>query len=222
MLLNKRFAAAVVASLVLVISAGSPAVAAPSEQDVRFLRQAHQSNAAEIAAGRLAQQKGNSDEIRRLGSRLVADHTRLDDAGTRVAATLKVELPEVSPQQRATARRLADASGADFDALFLSTQLEAHVLAMRLGETELAEGSDATVKKLAADAAPVIAAHHDAIERAGRALGIPTSVDTGTGGTAAPRADRTPGLLLVGLGGLLTLLGAGYLIRTRGRATGTR
>ncbi|HEX8629573.1 MAG TPA: DUF4142 domain-containing protein, partial [Catenuloplanes sp.] len=211
MLLNRRFAAVIVAALILVIGSGSAASAAPSARDTTFVQEAHRSNLAGIAAGRLAQQKGRSDEVKALGARIIADHTRLDDALGQVAANLGIELPEVDAERRATARRLEAATGAEFDALFVATQLEAHRVMVRLGETQLAEGSDAAVRKLAADAAPVLAAHQDAIRRAGRALGVPTSVDGGTGGTAAPRSDRTTGLLMIAVGGLVALLGAGYL-----------
>lgn len=223
--LNKRYAAALVAALTAVLAGTGPAsAAAPNAQDTTFLRASHQSNLAEIATGQLAQRKGDSDAVKQLGARLVADHTRLDRAGGQVAARLNVDLPDaVNAEQRAVARRLQAASGAQFDALFLAAQMESHLKAMRLGEAELARGSDATVKKLASDAAPVIAAHHELVEEAGRALGIPTSVNSGSGGTAtAPRSYPAGALGLLGLGVLLVLLGAGYLVRARTRTVSLR
>jgi putative membrane protein len=80
--------AAVVFGAVFV--AATPAQAAPSAQDTRFLRAAHQSNLAEIATGQLAQQKATNPTVRDLGARFVTDHTPLDQALQQTAAALGV------------------------------------------------------------------------------------------------------------------------------------
>jgi putative membrane protein len=197
----------------LLVVPATPATAAPSEQDTRFLRAAHQSNLAEIDGGRLAQQKGQSQQVKDLGARFVADHTQLDTALRQVAQTLGVSLPEApNPAQQALAARYQAASGEQFDALFIATQMDAHMAAMRLGQTELAQGSDPQAKRVAQDSAPVIRSHHDALNAAARALGVPTRVDTGTGGEAAPRRSTTLALLLLGVGALLV---AGAVVALR-------
>jgi putative membrane protein len=208
---------ATVVVAILVASAGPAVAAAPSEQDTTFLRAAHQSNLAEIQTGRQAQQKATSQLVKDAGARFVADHTRLDEALQRVATALNVELPEApNEEQRAAAARLTSASSEEYDALWLSIQMTQHMKAMANGQKEIADGSDPTVKKAAQDAAPVIASHHDLLEAAGRELGVPDSVDTGTGGLFDTSRSRTPALLLAGLGVLL-LVGAGSVVRTRVR-----
>jgi putative membrane protein len=204
----------------LFLAPGTAAVAAPSEQDIRYLRAAHQSNLAEIAGGEIAQEKGRSRQVKDLGARFVADHTRLDDALTEVAQDLGVSLPELpNAEQRALAERYRAASRDDFDALFVATQMDSHMKAMRLGRTEIAQGSDDRAQRLARDAAPVIAAHHDALRDAARALGVPTSIGTGTGGQAAERGigAAAGGLIAAGL---LLVTAAAFLLRRRAAAAG--
>ncbi|GAA0801655.1 hypothetical protein Sya03_06770 [Spirilliplanes yamanashiensis] len=193
----------------------TPAAAAPSEQDATYLRAAHQSNLAEIATGELAQQKAESRQVKDLGARWVADHTRLDTALRDTAEALGVELPgEPNAEQQALARRYEAASGAEFDALWIPTQMDAHMKAMRLGETEIAQGSDAQAKKVAQDAAPVVASHHDLLEEAAGEIGVPSRIGTGTGGQAAA-ASTTPAVIGFGALGLFLVGAAVFLLRRR-------
>jgi putative membrane protein len=215
-MLLRRIAVAA-GALALVLAPATAASAAPSEQDTTYLRAAHQSNLAEIAGGRIAQQKGASQAVKDVGARFVEDHTRLDAALRETAAALDVDLPSApNPEQRALAARYEAASGSDFDALYLATQMDAHMKAMRLGETELARGNDAQAKKLAQDAAPVIASHHELLTDTAADLGVPTSIDTGTGGLAGRDSTGAAGLAAVGL---LLVTAALVLLRRRPRAT---
>jgi putative membrane protein len=213
MSIRNRLGAVAVLAIGVVCLGGSPAQAAPSTQDSQFLQAAHQTNLAEIAVGQLAQQKAASQTVRDLGGRLVTDHTQLDQALQQAATALGVNLPGTpNANQQAVAARLQAASGGAFDQLFVSTQLAGHETAMRLGETELASGSDAQAKKVASDSAPVIKSHHDALVAAANTLGVPTNVNTGSGGRAAPHPPYTVASLLIAVG-LLVVAVAGWRLR---------
>ena len=216
----RRMTAALSAAALLVLAPATAASAAPSDQDTAFLKAAHQSNLAEIAGGKIAQQKGESQQVKDLGARFVEDHTRLDSTLRDTAEALGVDLPDApNAEQRALAARYEATSGSDFDALFVATQMDAHMKAMRLGRTEIAEGSDAQAKKVAQDSAPVIAAHHELLDDAAADLGVPSSIGTGTGGQAAS-ADRTP--MTVGFAGLGLLLVMAALLVLRRRPAAAR
>jgi putative membrane protein len=217
-MINIRRAAAVAGVATLLLVPATAAAAAPSDQDTAYLKAAHQSNLAEIATGRLAQQKAESDEVKELGERWVADHTKLDAALTRTAEALEVELPDApNAEQRALARRYEAASGSAFDKLWIPTQMDAHMKAMQLGQREIADGSDAQAKKVAQDAAPVVASHHELLEDAASELGVPSSIGTGTGGQAA--GSNTPAALGLGALGLLLVGAALFLLRRRTAVT---
>jgi putative membrane protein len=214
-------AGAVAAAAGLVVLAGSAGAAqattsAVSEQDRMFLMGAHQSNLAEIAAGKLAQSKSGSGQVRNLGAMLVADHTKLDATLRTVASAASVSLPTApNAEQQAMQAKLTNASGDDFDAMFVAGQLKGHAKAMALGEKELKSGRDAAVMKAAEDSAPVIAAHHHKFMAAAEAMGLPNEVDTGL---AASSTGSGNGLQagLIGFGGILMIAGA-VLVRRRGR-----
>ncbi len=212
-----RAALASAGAVALLAIPAAPAQAAPSAQDTAFLQAAHQSNLAEIAGGTLAQQKGQSQQVKDLGARFVADHTNLDNTVRQVAQALGVTLPDApNPDQQAVAARYQQTTGAAFDTLFISTQMDAHMAAMRNGEKEIAQGQDPQAKQVAQSAAPVIAGHHDQLTAAAKALGVPVRVDSGTGGEAATdRSALLPGFLI--LFGLALVIGA-VVFRRRPRA----
>jgi putative membrane protein len=209
-------AAAVAGFLVVAGGAGAAQAStnAVSDQDRMFVMGAHQSNLAEIAAGKLAQSKGSA-EVKDLGAMLVADHTKLDAALRKVAAAAQVSLPAApNAEQKAMQAKLAKASADEFDAMFVAGQIAGHAKAMALGEKELKSGSDAAVVKSAKDAAPVIAAHHHKFIAAAQAMGLPGQVDTGLAASVgSPGNGVQTGL--VGLGALLVLAGAVLTFRRR-------
>jgi putative membrane protein len=210
---------ALVAMVPTLIGPVAPAAARtvePSGQDVAYLQAAHEAHLAAMAAGGLARRRASGLLVQDIGARLVTDHTRLDRALTETATRLGVELPETpNGEQRAAAARLERTTGADFDALFISQQLDAHASSMALGERELASGTDPAVKDLAEAAAPVLAAHHTALQDAARELGRPGTVDTGLGGSVAPRSYTSWMVALIAAG--TVLLAVGLLLRRRSR-----
>ncbi|MCW2881305.1 MAG: hypothetical protein JWQ95_5405 [Sphaerisporangium sp.] len=159
--------AAVVVLLLLVSGLPASAKMEISEQDRHFLRQAHQGNLAEIAAGKTAQDKGESDTVRSIGAILVADHTKLDTSLKRTARRLGVSLPsEPSAEQKAEHERLASLSGSAFDRAWITAMIEGHRGALGLGRQELQTGSSPDVKGVAESSAPVIQGHLDRLLRA--------------------------------------------------------
>ncbi|WP_219414767.1 DUF4142 domain-containing protein [Pseudonocardia nigra] len=148
---------------VAIAQAGTPARVddnGVSEQDRKFLRQAHQSNLAEIQTGKLAQEKGESDEVRELGRLFVKDHSKLDDELVEAADDLGVDLPsQPNREQKAIAEKLEDLAGAEFDDAWVDAQIEMHEEAVALGEKEIKHGGNDDVIRLAEESARVIKHH---------------------------------------------------------------
>ena len=198
-----RLAVIVTAGIGLAVAAvgvaGATTAAAPNPQDRTFLVAAHQSNLTEIAAGQAAQQKATTDVVRRHAAIFIRDHTRLDASLRQVAQQLGVQLPGTpNPKQQATLAAVSAKSGPAFDQAWLASQLAAHREAKALGQKELAQGADPTVKQLARTAAPVIEMHLSMLEQATGTT--PSGVDAGTGGQAAIPAAMRLGWVLIGLG----------------------
>src|SRR5690349_24279135 len=106
-----RRVAAVLSVAGLLLVPATAAQAAPSDQDAAYLKAAHQSNLAEISGGKLAQQKGQSQQVKDLGARFVADHTKLDAAVQQTASQLGVDLPAApNEKQQALAAKYQQTS----------------------------------------------------------------------------------------------------------------
>ncbi|WP_051274360.1 DUF4142 domain-containing protein [Cellulomonas sp. URHD0024] len=212
----RRTALAGVVAVAALVLAAPTAQAAPSAQDQSWMVFAHQGNLAEIAAGQAAVAQGASDTVRRLGQMLIDDHTTLDANLTAAATQLGVTLPgSPTPEQQAELASVKAKTGAAFDTAWITSQITAHRATLAAGATELASGSDPTVKNLASAAAPVVQHHLDELLAAAPAYGVPSSVSAGSGGQAA-RSFSAVGTALLVAGALALLLAGGTLLRRRG------
>ncbi len=172
--------------------------AQPSEQDTQYLQALHQVNLYEIAAGELAQKKGQNTQVKDLAQRFVTDHTELDNSVKSLASQLNVQLPnEPTADQRAALDQLNNASGEEFDRLWVTQGLTGHLQAIQATQTEISQGTDTQVIQLAQTALPMLQAHYDALVQLAEQLGIPVpqASASGTpspGGTAPAPGGTTP------------------------------
>ncbi|MDT0529395.1 DUF4142 domain-containing protein [Micromonospora sp. DSM 115977] len=177
------------AALVLVgiaPAAAAQAAVQPSQQDTQYLQAVHQVNLFEITAGDLAQQKGQSQGVKDLGARLKTDHTQLDQTVQQTASQLGVELPsEPTADQQSVIDQLNNASGEEFDRLWVTSELAGHVQAIQATQTEISQGSEQSVVQLAQTALPTLQAHYDALVQLAEQLGIPVP-QTSASGTPSP------------------------------------
>ncbi|PZG16598.1 DUF305 domain-containing protein [Micromonospora craterilacus] len=190
-----------VAALVLVgvaPAAAAQAAAQPSEQDTQYLQAMHQVNLYEIAAGELAQKKGQNQQVKDLAQQFVTDHTELDNSVKNLAKQLNVQLPnEPTTDQRAALDQLNNASGEEFDRLWVTQGLTSTLQAIQATQTEISQGTETQVVQLAQSALPVLQAHNDALVQLAEQLGIPVpqASASGTpspGGTATAPGGTTP------------------------------
>jgi putative membrane protein len=92
-----------------------------------FLKEAVQGNIAELRLGELAMQRAESENVRKLGEMLRVDHHAGLQRATAVAKSLKVEPPtEPTTDARETYESLAQLSGGEFEAAFVSHMVVAH------------------------------------------------------------------------------------------------
>ncbi|MTK03740.1 DUF4142 domain-containing protein [Micromonospora sp. CP22] len=177
------------AALVLVgvaPAAAAQAAAQPSEQDTQYLQAIHQTNLYEIAAGELAQEKGQNQQVKELGQQFVTDHTELDQSVQDLAGQLDVELPgEPTTDQQTALDQLNNASGEEFDRLWVTQGLAGHIQAIQATQTEISQGTEQQVVQLAQTALPVLQAHYDALVALAEELGIPVP-ETSPSGTPSP------------------------------------
>lgn len=81
----------------------------------------------EIPAGRMAQERGSTPQIREIGQFIADEHVELDEATIEVAATLGVPLPDEPHADHQTfLDRMEARTGQEFDLEFIQLLREAH------------------------------------------------------------------------------------------------
>jgi putative membrane protein len=95
--------------------------------DSRVRKSAIQGNLAEIKVGQLAQQKGQSQEVRDFGIKLQQDHGEANQKAIQAAKDIGIISPsEPNNQQKSVYDKLSKLSGAAFDREFAKHMVEDH------------------------------------------------------------------------------------------------
>jgi putative membrane protein len=131
------------------------------------LSRIHATNQLEIEVGELAQKKGQSEEVRAYGDRLVRDHAVADGKILDLATKENVAILEPTPMSaeeksnmavhRELAPKLQALSGTEFDNQFLSAIQMGHADAIKMLEGVNTE--DAKVQGLIAKLIPILKQH---------------------------------------------------------------
>jgi putative membrane protein len=131
-----------------------------SNQDQTFMMQASMSNSAEIAAGTLAAQKGQSAGVKQFGQMMVMEHTQaqndLKTLGTTVNWMVKDTIDAAHVQKMAYLNSL---SGYSFDTAYIHSQVMDHQTTLNLFNTEISNGNNSNVKDYATKYQPHIQMH---------------------------------------------------------------
>lgn len=142
-------------------------------KDKMFLRKAAQGGLAEIKLGGLAAEKGNSDDVKQFGRKMVTDHTRLNETMKPIAESMSVVLPtKLSKMDQAEYDKLNAMSGDDFDKEYLAYMTTDHHHDLKEFENEAESGGDPALKDAAANGLKVIARHTRMVEKLDVAHGV--------------------------------------------------
>lgn len=149
------------ATLVLVAGAALAVTLSTASQSAEqaFVKEAVQSNIAEVQLGELAAQRAEMDAVRKFGETLRVDHQALLQRATNLAKSLKVEAPtEPSVEARGIYKGLAQLSGSEFDAAFVSHMITFHEATIATYSRNANSDNDG-VATMVADALPKLKAH---------------------------------------------------------------
>jgi predicted outer membrane protein len=135
--------------------------------EARVLAQVHAVNQAEITAGQLAKDKGQSQATKDFGARMITDHQAADQKVASLAAQKGLALDNDAGRrqlrlEQQAAKPLQTATGADFDVKYAQIMMKAHEGAIKLLQSEQRQASDKDVKALIAELLPTIQAHETA------------------------------------------------------------
>ena len=118
----------------------------PSQVDRKYLKNAIQTDRAQISVGKLALATSRDRAVRRLARRSTTDHRLLLQDTVRLARSLRVRVPKSqAPTQIRAARLLSALSGSLFDRRYASLEVRAAQKWIRRAAGELRGGRNAAV-----------------------------------------------------------------------------
>ena len=181
--------------------AGGPVSASQSgqsgylgDQEQAFMKEAAQGGLAEVQIGRLAAQKGQSQEVRQFGQKLVQDHSKANQELKLLAAQKSVTLPADIPiNNQAAIEHLKSLEGAAFDSAFKKHMIEDHEKDIQKFQTEAQTAADSDVKAFAQKTLPVLQQHlkmAQDIKADQTSTGSPSSGTSSDSGTSSSDSSK--------------------------------
>lgn len=117
------------------------------------MKKAAKGGMMEVAMGQMAEQKGQSEDVKSFGKRMVTDHGKANDELKSIASKKGVQLPSKEHTGKWTS-----------DKAYVDMMVKDHEKDLAEFKEEASSGSDPDVKKFADDTAKVIQEHLDQIK----------------------------------------------------------
>lgn len=129
--------------------------------DQRMMRDLAQANIAEVETGRMAQEKGASEDVKRFGAQMIEDHQKALTELQELARTKDVELPtEPDAKHKLVATGLKALSGAAFDKEYIRmVGVTDHRQTLEKLQRTQRETGDNDLRAYAAKTIPVVQKH---------------------------------------------------------------
>jgi putative membrane protein len=136
-----------------------------------FFVKAADGGMAEVAAGKLAQEKSTNAQVKEFAGMMVTDHTGANTGLKELATKKNVTLPDtVSNDHKEAAADLAKKTGKDFDKAYMDMQVKDHKKTIDLFEKGSKDAKDAEVKSFIDATLPKLKAHLEAAEKIQKAI----------------------------------------------------
>lgn len=134
--------------------------------DRKFMDKAAQGGMAEVELGQLAEQNGQSPEVKAFGKRMVDDHSKANDQLKQLAEQKGVALPtSLNAQDQATKNRLSKLQGAAFDKAYMQDMVTDHKKDVAEFQRESKVAHDPELKSWAGQTLPTLQSHLQEAEK---------------------------------------------------------
>src|SRR5438876_7274594 len=144
-------------------SPGTTTIVKMSQKDVNFIQKAAGGGQQEVENGKMAEKQGKSADVKRIGARMVADHTKANKELTDLANRKGVKFDTRGV-------RAQNIGSADFDRQYLKLLETDHKNDVAEFQKEAKSGDDRDVKAWAAKTLPMIQGHLAMVENAERTV----------------------------------------------------
>ena len=129
-------------------------------EDMHFMKDAAQSGMAEVKMGELASSNAESQPVKDLAQKLVADHGKVNEELKQLATKKSVMLPDaVTEQQKTMLQHLSSLKGTEFDSAFKQHAVENHQKSVDTFKAASEKAKDVDIKTFAARTLPTLKLH---------------------------------------------------------------
>jgi putative membrane protein len=136
-----------------------------NSMDKKFVMEAAMGGMMEVELGKLAAEKGMSDDVKQFGQKMVDDHSKANDDLMQVASTKGITLPTaLDAKHKAMRDKFASMSGAAFDKAYKQEMLKDHRKDVAEFQKESMKAADADIKSFATRTLPTLKEHLSMIE----------------------------------------------------------
>jgi putative membrane protein len=126
---------------------------------------AAQGGMTEVQLGKVASEKGNSDQVKAFGARMVKDHTQANDELMGIAQKKGVTLSTtLDSRHQAMVDQMSKLSGPAFDKAYISGMVRDHEKTVALFKEEAQSGLDPDLKAFANKTLPTLEDHCSSIK----------------------------------------------------------
>jgi putative membrane protein len=144
-----------------------------SAADRGFLQDAAAGALLEIELGRMAAEKGTTEQVRQFGRRIADDQSQASEQLRSIAQSKGVPLPDsLDAKRRKEVERLQKLSGVQFDQAYMKLMLEDHQRDIRDFRKSAQQGSDPNVKSFASSSLPRLHDHLAMVREAEKSVKV--------------------------------------------------
>ncbi|CAN5810453.1 hypothetical protein BH20VER1_BH20VER1_02290 [soil metagenome] len=137
-----------------------------SSADRSFMMKAAQDGMKEVHMGQMAAEKGQSDEVKKLGRRIAEDHTKANNQLMAIVAKRGVKLDTRHKMQKMSKRDMEN-----FDQAWLTMMVNDHQQDIAAYQRQAQQGTDPELKKFAKSTLPVLQKHLKMVQQAQKKMG---------------------------------------------------
>jgi putative membrane protein len=131
-----------------------------SSQDRTFVMEAASGGMAEVQLGKLAQQRGESESVKKFGQRMVDDHGKTNTGLAGIAKNAGIDLPkQPGKKHEGAVKKLEGLKGGKFDQAYAEQMVKDHETTISLFEQQAKKGQSAELKGFAEKALPALQEH---------------------------------------------------------------
>jgi putative membrane protein len=134
------------------------ALAQLSAEDRKFVETAAAESMAEVELGKLAQQKGSNDEVKKFGARIATDHGKASEELKRLAKAKGIDL-RADARSHKELEQFTKISPERFDGVFMTHMVRDHKKDVVAFRKQAKEGKDPQVKAFAEKTLPTLEEH---------------------------------------------------------------